>query len=103
MTDGREQDSRKRKRRDWIGIRSSGGPLAPWPFDMTVVAIAAALVCALVLYPVTGLGPSTCGDFVEVLGGSIQTANRLDGPGAVFTITFPKSVFTALPREDAAE
>jgi two-component system sensor histidine kinase KdpD len=51
----------------------------------------------------TGLGLSICRGFVEVLGGTIQAANRVDGPGAVFTIKFPESVFTAIPREDAAE
>jgi two-component system sensor histidine kinase KdpD len=51
----------------------------------------------------TGLGLSICRGFVEVLGGTIQAANRLDGPGAVFTITFPESIFTAMPQEDAAE
>ncbi|WP_262272422.1 ATP-binding protein [Microvirga yunnanensis] len=51
----------------------------------------------------TGLGLSICRGFVEVLGGTIQAANRTDGSGAVFTITFPASVFTAMPREDAAE
>lgn len=55
MSDSEEQDSRDRERRDWIGIHSSGGPLAPWHFGMTVVAIAAALAVALVLYPVTGI------------------------------------------------
>jgi two-component system, OmpR family, sensor histidine kinase KdpD len=55
MPDGGEQDNQERKRRDWIGIRSSGGPLGPWAFGMTVVAIAAALVVGLALYPVTGI------------------------------------------------
>lgn len=55
MSDSGEQDSRDRKRRDWIGIHSSGGPLALWHFGMTVAAIAAALGFALVLYPVTGI------------------------------------------------
>lgn len=55
MTDSGEQDSRVRKRRDWIGIYSSGEPLGPWPFGVTVVAIAAALAVAFVLYPVTGI------------------------------------------------
>ena len=55
MTDGGAQDNRDRKRRDWIGIRSSGGPLGPWPFGVTVVATAAALALAFVLYPITGL------------------------------------------------
>jgi two-component system sensor histidine kinase KdpD len=51
----------------------------------------------------TGLGLSICRGFVEVLGGTIWAATRIDGSGAVFTITFPESVFTAMPREDAAE
>lgn len=51
----------------------------------------------------TGLGLSICRGFIEVLGGTIRAANRTDKPGATFTITFPESVFTAMPREDAAE
>jgi two-component system sensor histidine kinase KdpD len=51
----------------------------------------------------TGLGLSICRGFVEVLGGTIRAANRSDGSGAAFTITLPESVFTAMPREDAAE
>lgn len=51
----------------------------------------------------TGLGLSICRGFVEVLGGTIRGSNRTDRSGAVFTITFPESVFTALPWEDAAE
>jgi len=55
MTNGGEQDNWDRKRRDWIGIRSLGGPLGPWPFAVTVMAIAAALAVAFALYPVTGI------------------------------------------------
>ena len=55
MTDCGAQDNRDWKRRDWIGIRSSGGPLGPWSFGVTVVATAAALALAFVLYPITGL------------------------------------------------
>jgi two-component system, OmpR family, sensor histidine kinase KdpD len=51
----------------------------------------------------TGLGLSICRGFVEILGGTIKAANRTGGPGAVFSITFPESVFTAMPQEDAAE
>jgi len=51
----------------------------------------------------TGLGLSICRGFVDVLGGTIAAANRIDGPGTIFTITFPRSVFTSLPQEDAAE
>jgi two-component system sensor histidine kinase KdpD len=51
----------------------------------------------------TGLGLSICRGFVEVLGGTIHAANRTDRSGAVFTITFPEAVFTAMHREDAAE
>jgi two-component system sensor histidine kinase KdpD len=51
----------------------------------------------------TGLGLSICRGFIEVLGGTIRATNRIDRSGAVFTITFPESVFTAMPREDAAE
>jgi two-component system sensor histidine kinase KdpD len=51
----------------------------------------------------TGLGLSICRGFVEVLGGKIQAVNRAGEPGALFTITFPEPVFTAMPREDAAE
>jgi two-component system sensor histidine kinase KdpD len=55
MRDGREQDNRDRKCRDWIGIRSSGGPLGPWQFGVTLVVVAAALSLAFVLYPVARL------------------------------------------------
>lgn len=55
MTDGGEQNNRDRKRRDWIGIRSLGGVLGPWPFAVTVMAITAALAVAFVLYPITGI------------------------------------------------
>jgi two-component system sensor histidine kinase KdpD len=41
----------------------------------------------------TGLGLAICRGFVEALGGRIQAGNR-DGQGAVFTITFPKSLFS---------
>jgi two-component system sensor histidine kinase KdpD len=51
----------------------------------------------------TGLGLSICRGFVEVLGGTIRGSNRTDRSGAVFTITFPEAIFTALPLEDAAE
>jgi two-component system sensor histidine kinase KdpD len=51
----------------------------------------------------TGLGLSICRGFVEVLGGTIHAANRTGGSGAVFTLTFPEAVFTAMSREDAAE
>ena len=51
----------------------------------------------------TGLGLSICRGFVEVLGGTIRASNRTDRSGAVFSITFPAAVFTALPFEDAAE
>jgi two-component system sensor histidine kinase KdpD len=37
----------------------------------------------------TGLGLAISRGFVEAMGGSIAAANRLDRPGAVFTITLP--------------
>jgi two-component system sensor histidine kinase KdpD len=40
----------------------------------------------------TGLGLAICRGFVEAMGGTIAAANRLDGHGAVFTITFPPGV-----------
>jgi two-component system sensor histidine kinase KdpD len=55
MSDGREQDNRDRKRRDWMGIRSAGGPLGPWHFGVILMVVAAALALAFALYPVTGL------------------------------------------------
>ena len=51
----------------------------------------------------TGLGLPICRGFVEVLGGTIRAANRADGSGAMFIITFSETVFTTLPQEDAAE
>ncbi|RDI53615.1 ATP-binding protein [Microvirga subterranea] len=55
MTSGARQNNRDRKHRDWIGIRSSGGPLSPWQFGVTLVVVAAALALAFLLYPVAGL------------------------------------------------
>jgi two-component system sensor histidine kinase KdpD len=37
----------------------------------------------------TGLGLSICRGFVEAMGGTITAANRVDRPGAVFTIRMP--------------
>jgi two-component system, OmpR family, sensor histidine kinase KdpD len=37
----------------------------------------------------TGLGLAISRGFIEAMGGSITAANRLDRPGAVFTITMP--------------
>lgn len=37
----------------------------------------------------TGLGLSICRGFVEAMGGTIKAANRVDRPGAIFTITMP--------------
>ncbi|MPR10891.1 DUF4118 domain-containing protein [Microvirga tunisiensis] len=42
----------------------------------------------------TGLGLTICHGFVEALGGRIRAGSRDDGPGAVFTITFPKSLLS---------
>ena len=41
----------------------------------------------------TGLGLAICRGFVEALGGTISAANREDGPGAVFSIRFPSTLF----------
>lgn len=46
----------------------------------------------------TGLGLAIGRGFVEAMGGTLAAANRLDGTGAVFTITFPPGV-AAQPRE----
>jgi two-component system sensor histidine kinase KdpD len=43
----------------------------------------------------TGLGLAICRGFVEALGGTIEAANRIDRPGAVFTVTFPEATFAA--------
>jgi two-component system, OmpR family, sensor histidine kinase KdpD len=43
----------------------------------------------------TGLGLAICRGFVEALGGRIRAANRTDGPGVVFTITFPQALVSA--------
>jgi two-component system sensor histidine kinase KdpD len=43
----------------------------------------------------TGLGLAICRGFVEAFGGRIRAANRADGPGAVFTITFPNALISA--------
>jgi two-component system, OmpR family, sensor histidine kinase KdpD len=48
----------------------------------------------------TGLGLAICRGFVEAMGGSVTAANRIDRPGAVFTITFPMSVTQRLATED---
>jgi two-component system sensor histidine kinase KdpD len=42
----------------------------------------------------TGLGLTICRGFVEALGGTIRAENRLDGPGAVFAVSFPRSTFS---------
>jgi two-component system sensor histidine kinase KdpD len=47
----------------------------------------------------TGLGLAICRGFVEAMGGSITAANRIDRPGAVFTITLPVPVTLDLPPE----
>ena len=39
--------------------------------------------------PGTGLGLAICRGFVEAMGGSISVSNRIDRPGAVFTIDLP--------------
>ena len=46
----------------------------------------------------TGLGLAICRGFVEAMGGSITAANRIDRPGAVFTIRFPVPVTPRLAR-----
>jgi two-component system, OmpR family, sensor histidine kinase KdpD len=50
----------------------------------------------------TGLGLAISRGFVEALGGRIRAGNRLDGSGAMFTVTFPRKVFSA-PWEEVAE
>ena len=50
----------------------------------------------------TGLGLAISRGFVEALGGRIRAGNRLDGSGAVFTVTFPREAFSA-PWEEVAE
>ena len=37
----------------------------------------------------TGLGLTICRGFVEAMGGTIVAGNRMDGSGAVFTISMP--------------
>lgn len=50
----------------------------------------------------TGLGLAICRGFVNALGGTIRAENRTDRSGAVFTITFPETVFSRL-HDEAAE
>ena len=45
----------------------------------------------------TGLGLSICRGFVEAMGGTITAANRVDRPGAVFTIRMPVPSETPAP------
>lgn len=40
----------------------------------------------------TGLGLAICRGFAQAMGAGIRAANRTDGPGAVFTLTLPKSL-----------
>jgi two-component system sensor histidine kinase KdpD len=47
----------------------------------------------------TGLGLAICRGFVESMGGSITAANRVDRPGAVFTIRLPVPIMPRLPAE----
>jgi len=49
----------------------------------------------------TGLGLAICRGFVEALGGRIRAGNRVDEPGAVFTITFPESLFSAAEADSS--
>ena len=46
----------------------------------------------------TGLGLAVCRGFVEAMGGTIVPGNRVDRPGAVFTVTLP----AADPRAEHA-
>ena len=46
----------------------------------------------------TGLGLAVCRGFVEAMGGTIVPGNRVDRPGAVFTVTLP----AAGPRAEHA-
>ncbi|WP_374651770.1 DUF4118 domain-containing protein [Dongia sp.] len=40
----------------------------------------------------TGLGLAICRGFAQSMGASIRAANRTDGQGAVFSLTFPRSL-----------
>ncbi|WP_374368975.1 DUF4118 domain-containing protein [Dongia sp.] len=40
----------------------------------------------------TGLGLAICRGFAQAMGAGMRAANRSDGPGAVFTLTFPTSL-----------
>lgn len=44
----------------------------------------------------TGLGLAICRGFVAALGGRIRAANRMDRTGAVFTVTFPEALVSAV-------
>jgi two-component system sensor histidine kinase KdpD len=42
----------------------------------------------------TGLGLAICKGFVEAMGGTVCASNRIDKPGAHFTVTLPRSADT---------
>lgn len=50
----------------------------------------------------TGLGLAICRGFMEALGGTIRAANRPDGPGATFTLSFPAGLVVAA-RDEAGQ
>jgi len=47
----------------------------------------------------TGLGLAIARGFVEAMGGSVTAANRIDRPGAVFTVALPLPLPGLLPKE----
>ena len=50
----------------------------------------------------TGLGLAICRGFMAAMGGTIVAGNRVDRPGAVFTLMFPAQAEDAAGRERAA-
>jgi two-component system sensor histidine kinase KdpD len=41
--------------------------------------------------PGTGLGLMICRGFLAIMQGSISATNRVEGPGAVFTVSLPRA------------
>jgi two-component system sensor histidine kinase KdpD len=48
----------------------------------------------------TGLGLAICRGFVQALGGTVEAANRIGHPGAVFTLAFPREMASVASEED---